>query len=238
MNRKNRKVIAVLIFIFVTSLLSAKESFVFKSDSSKMVMPRGKKEFILTGHARITSETLKITADEIRRFGNDLQFTICTGNVKAEDMDREIEITCEKLFFDTDKDIIRIETWSELYDKKNEVVTRSGYLLDQRQEKITYMSINVRIFRDTVVCRSEFARFDHNEGIFELTGNPVIYKDGNEMSAFRVIYNIDNDEIELIGNVSGTIQPEEEEETAEPGSEPDQAAPRDEGQENSSEGGG
>lgn len=225
MNRKNRKGIAVLIFIFVTSLLSAKESFVFKSDSSKMVMPRGKKEFILTGNAQITSETLKITADEIRRFGNDLQFTICTGNVKAVDLDREIEISCEKLFFDTDEDIIRIETWSELYDKKNEVITRSGYLLDQRQEKLTYLSINVRIFRESIVCRSEFARFDHNQEILELTGNPVIYKDGNEMSAFRVIYNIDNDEIELIGNVSGTIQPEEEEETAEPDSQPEQEAP-------------
>lgn len=224
MNQTGKKYIAALIFLFISVILSAKESFVFKSDSSKMIMPRGKKEFILTGNARLTSDTLEITADEIRRFGNDLQFTICTGNVKVVDFDREIEITCGKLFFDTEEDIIKIDSWSELYDLKNEVVTRSGYLVDQRKDKITHMSINVRIFRDTVVCRSEFARFDHNEEMVELTGNPVIYKDGNEMAAFRILYNIANDEIELIGNVSGSINPEEDE------GDSDQTAPPESGQ--------
>jgi lipopolysaccharide export system protein LptA len=209
--RIRRLLVPLLLLLFSISSLSAKETFEFKSDSSKMLKPRGKKEIILTGNARISSETLVIRADKIRRFGSDLQYTQCTGNVKAHDLDRDIEISSDHLFFDTDADTMTIESWSELYDKKNEVVTRSGYLYDQRKEKITFLSINVRIFRNEVVCRSEFAKFDHNTETLELTGNPVIYKDGNEMSAFRIFYDINTEEIELVGNVSGTIETDEDE---------------------------
>jgi lipopolysaccharide export system protein LptA len=207
----NKFVIAVLLLVVTAISLNAAERFQFKSDSSKMIKPRGKKEIILTGNASIESETLVITADKIRRFGSDLQYTECFGNVKAVDRDRDIEITSDHLFFDTDSDTMTIESWSELYDKGNDVVTKSGYLYDQRKDKITFLSINVRIFRDEVVCRSEFATFDHNTEMLELTGNPVIYKDGNEMTAFRIYYDINTEEVELIGNVSGTIETDDEE---------------------------
>ena len=207
---KRSKVFTVIfIFLISTAALFADESFEFHSDSSIIEMQQGKKQIILTGNASIISETLIITADEIRRFGTDFKYTLCIGNVTAIDTEREIKIDCEELFFDTEKDIIRIESFSELYDKKNEVVTRSGFLLDKRKEKITTLSINVRIFKDDLVCRSEFAVIDHESDIMILTGHPLIYQEGNELSASKIIYNIDTGEIEMQGNVSGTIEVEE-----------------------------
>ncbi|MBN1648917.1 MAG: hypothetical protein JW874_12860 [Spirochaetales bacterium] len=209
--KRSNRAFLICLFSLATGMMAyAGETFEFRGDSSRMIKPRGKKEIILTGNASISSDTLVIRAQKIRRFGNDLQYTVCTGNVRAHDLDRDIEINCENLFFDTDADTMTIESWSELYDRKNDVVTKSGYMFDNRKDKITFLSINVRIFRDEVVCRSEFATFDHNTEKIELTGNPVVYKEGNEMSAFRIFYDVNTEELELIGNVAGTIEADEE----------------------------
>ena len=213
MGQRIKLATAVLFLFFSISLVlgAEEESFSFKSDSSRIILPQGKKQIILTGNAMVESETLNIKADEIRRYGNDLQFTLCIGNVIAVDLDREIEIVCDELVFDTDNDTITINSYSEMRDKKNDVVSRSGYLFDKRKEKITLLSINVRIFKEDTICRAEFARMDHNTKMLELTGSPAIYMDGNELSSSKIVYNIENEEITFVGDVAGTVNADKDE---------------------------
>ena len=69
------------------------------------------------------------------------------------------------------------------------------------------------------MCRSEFARYNRNDDILELTGMPVVFWKNDEYRALRIIVDLDKDEITLEGKVSGSIFSEkkdtEEEETTE-----------------------
>ena len=79
-------------------------------------------------------------------------------------------------------------------------------------EAITIIQIGVRILKEDMASRSEFARFKREEEILELSGLPFVFWKGDEYRAARIIINLDTDEIRLEGEVRGTVTTEEDEE--------------------------
>jgi lipopolysaccharide export system protein LptA len=209
----------------------AAERFEFSGESTRIVFAEGRERTLLSGNARVTSESMDITAEEIEIYGQDFRYALCRGNVRAADEERGIRIESDRLFFDREEEILRAEGEAVLEDIENELVVRGGLLETRQQEELTIAQIQVRIFGDELTARGEYARYRREEQVLELSGLPVVFWQGDEYRASRIIVNTETEEITLEGDVSGSITPAEDEEPedeAAPNEEPGDGAPGDE----------
>ncbi len=211
-----RLVLVPVLFIVLSALgapgLFGAEDFTFSSDRMSTIIAKGRERTLLSGNARIVSDTTEITAEEIELFGDESRYALCYGNVTVIDDEKGIKLTCDELFYDREIDLSRIDGYSEMIDQKNEIVVKGGFLEHFGDDDITIVQIGVRILKEEMACRSEFARYKREEDLLELSGMPYVYWKGDEYRASRIIINLDTDEIRLEGEVTGTITTEDEEE--------------------------
>ncbi len=213
-----KRISAAVLFSMLVSLqpgFGEAKTFTFSSDRTTIVMAEGKEKTVLTGHAGITSDSFDITADRIELFGKDLRYARCSGNVTALDENQGILLRTENLFYDRDRKRLVIKSYAEMVDQKNEVVVKGGYFENFSEKETTIIEIGVRILKasdnGTLTARSEFALFNRKENTLELSGMPVVYKNDSVFKASRITIDLDTDEIQLFGKVTGTVQSEHEE---------------------------
>jgi lipopolysaccharide export system protein LptA len=211
---------ALAAFLLMLAPTVAAERFEFAGDSTRIVFAEGRERTLLSGNARITSDTMEIRADEIEIYGEDFRYALCTGNVRASDEERGIRIESAKLFFDREEEVLRAEGDAVLEDIENELVVRGGVLESRQQEELTIAQIQVRIFGDELTARGEYARYRRDDQVLELSGLPVVFWQGDEYRASRIIVNTETEEISLEGDVRGSITPA--------GDEPEEEQPGDE----------
>ena len=128
------------------------------------------------------------------------------------DASRGIELSSRELFYDRQQKIARIKGNAVMSDLKNEMVVKGGFIEDRDTEKLTVVQIGVRILKKDLVCRSEFARYWREKKILELSGMPWVSRKGDVYQAARITINLDTEEINLEGDVKGTIRSEKSEE--------------------------
>jgi lipopolysaccharide export system protein LptA len=182
------------------------EDFSFSGDTTTMSLAEGGQHALLTGHSRVESQDLRITADSIELFGKDFVYAQAHGNVHVVDARRGIDLTSEELFYDRDRKIARVRGNATLADLKNEMVVKGGFIEDRDKEQIDIIQIGVRIFHKDIVCRSEFARYQRDKKILELSGMPWVSKGQDVYQAARITINLDTEDISLEGSVQGTLQ--------------------------------
>ncbi|MFP4489912.1 MAG: LPS export ABC transporter periplasmic protein LptC [Spirochaetaceae bacterium] len=199
-----------------SSSSESSSSFTFSGDSTSIEMREGRRRTVLSGNARISSDDITITADTIELYGENFRLVRCSGDVETKDSERGLELSSQQLFYDREKDILRVEGYSEMVDFTNELVAKSGYLEYRGEENTTVFQIGVRILKATddtkMVSRSEFARYNREESELTLSGMPVVLWKDDTYRATRIIINMESDEIRLEGDVEGEITPEETEE--------------------------
>jgi lipopolysaccharide export system protein LptA len=197
--------IAVVALFAATAALLHAEKFNFSGDMTTMTLAEGGQHALLTGHGRVESQDLRITADSIELFGKDFIYAQCHGNVHVVDARRGLDLTSQDLFYDRDRKIARIRGNAMMADVKNEMVVKGGFIEDRDTEQITIVQIGVRIFKKDIVCRSEFARYQRDKKILELSGMPWVSKGGDVYQAARITINLDTEEISLEGSVQCTL---------------------------------
>ncbi|MFO7780517.1 MAG: LptA/OstA family protein [Spirochaetia bacterium] len=202
--------VCAALLLMLTSPVAA-ERFEFAGDSTRIVFAEGRERTLLSGNARVTSDTMEIRADEIEIYGEDFRYALCTGNVRAVDEERGIRIESAELFFDREEEVLRAEGDAVLEDIENELVVRGGVLESRQQEELTIAQIQVRIFGDELTARGEYARYRRDDQVLELSGLPVVFWQGDEYRASRIIVNTETEEISLEGDVRGSITPADEE---------------------------
>ncbi len=194
-----------LITLFVLPSLLPADTFNFASDTTTMTTAEGSQHALLSGHARVESADLRITADQIELFGKDFIYAQCHGNVHVVDTKRGIDLTSQDLFYDRDKKISRVTGNAVMADVKNEMTVRGGFIEDRDTQQITIIQIGVRIFKKDIVCRAEFARYLRDKKVLELSGMPWVSKGSDVYQASRITINLDTEEISLEGEVTGSI---------------------------------
>ena len=197
--------VAAVLFVGVAALLPA-ETFSFSGDSTTMSLAEGGQHALLTGHGRVESQDLRITADRIELFGKDFIYAQCRGNVRVVDARRGLDMTSQDLFYDRERKVARVRGNATMADVKNEMVVKGGFIEDRDTEQITLVQIGVRIFKKDIICRSEFARYQRDKKILELSGLPWVSKGGDIYQAARITINLDTEEITLEGSVQGTLE--------------------------------
>ncbi|MDR1100475.1 MAG: LptA/OstA family protein [Treponema sp.] len=188
------------------ALSAAADTFSFRSDKMTGSGVTGKKVTVLVGHAEVRSDNLILKAERIEIQGDDNQFIDCSGKVWGQEEEKDIFFETDRLRYDRTLKIVRLEGNSTLEDKKNEIVAKGRFIEYDDQAEITVFQISVRLFKDDMVCRSEYAVYRRNEKLLDLSGFPVVFKKDDEFRADRIRVDLDTDDVTMEGSVSGTIK--------------------------------
>ncbi len=202
----------LIIFLTLTLLSSLSgESIQFSADFMKYEAAEGSEYTILSGSAYVKTGSKEISADEIRLYGENYNILICEGLVEVTDSEEELKINSQTLYYDRESRITRINGRSVMEDYKNELIIKSGYLEYKQNEEILILQIGVRILKEDLTCRSEFAIYNKKSDSLLLTGLPVVYKNDDVFKASKIKVLLESDEIQMDGNVEGSLIIEEEE---------------------------
>jgi lipopolysaccharide export system protein LptA len=200
-----KQLFALFCFLLTANLASA-DVFTFKADRMSGTKAIGKETTILIGNAEVRSNSLLLKASRIEIQGENNQFIDCSGGVWGMEEEKNILFFTDRLRYDRKLKIARLEGNSTLEDRKNEVVAKGNFIEYDDQAEITVMQISVRLFKDDMVCRSEYAVYRRNEKLLDLSGFPVVYKKDDEFKADRIRVDLDTDDVTMEGAVSGTIK--------------------------------
>jgi lipopolysaccharide export system protein LptA len=222
-----------LLFVLLGCLaapLSA-EQYRFSGESLKSVMAEGKEKTVLQGSVLVQSEKKKIQADRVEILGKDFQYFICEGNVVVQDLEKDFTLSSELFHYDNDKRIIRINGPSVMEDRENELIIKCGFLENRENEELIILQQGVRILKEDLACRSEFAVYHRDTNLLELSGLPVVYRKDDVFRAARITVDLDTDEIRMTGEVQGSLLSRDPDESPEEGSESEDSENKDDSEE-------
>jgi lipopolysaccharide export system protein LptA len=197
--------IAVLC-LFFAALAANADTFSFKADKMSGSKSLGKEVTILAGNAEVRSDNLVLKAEKIEIQGDDNQFIYCTGGVSGVEEEKEIIFQTDQLRYDRSLKIVRLEGNAVLEDRKNELVAKGRFIEYDEDAEVTVFQISVRLFKDDMVCRSEYAVYRRDAKLLDLSGFPVVFKKDDEFRADRIRVDLDTDDVTMEGAVSGTIK--------------------------------
>ncbi|GHU78052.1 hypothetical protein FACS189462_1660 [Spirochaetia bacterium] len=201
-----RRLTPFLILFFCGAVITHADVFTFKADRMTGSRASGKEITILMGNAEVRSDNLLLRANRIELQGDDNQFIDCTGDVWGREEEKDILFLTDRLRYDRKLKIARLEGNSTLEDKKNEIVAKGRFIEYDDQAEVTVFQIGVRLFKEEMVCRSEYAVYRRTEKLLDLSGFPVVFKKDDEFRADRIRVDLDTDDVTMEGAVSGSIK--------------------------------
>jgi lipopolysaccharide export system protein LptA len=209
------KTVALVLFAAITILPTVADTFTFKADRMSGGRAAGKETTLLTGNAEVHSDSLILKANQIELQGDNNQFIDCSGDVWGMEEDKNILFLTDRLRYDRKLKIARLEGNSTLEDRENEIVAKGRFIEYDDQNEITVFQISVRLFKDDMVCRSEYAVYRRQAKLLDLTGFPVVFKKNDEFRADRIRVDLDTDDVTMEGSVSGSIKEKEKDKNPE-----------------------
>ena len=195
-----------LFLLLLNAIPLEADTFSFRADRMSGGKATGREITVLTGNAEVRSDKLLLQADRIEIQGSDNRFIDCSGNVRGIEEEKNILFQTDRLRYDRTLKIARLEGNSTLEDRKNELVARARFIEYDDQNEIAVIQISVRLFKDNLVCRAEYAVYRRTEKTLALSGFPVVYKKEDEFRADRIKVDLDTDDVVMEGDVKGTIK--------------------------------
>jgi lipopolysaccharide export system protein LptA len=200
------KLLPLALFLTFLAFPLKGDMFTFKADRMSGSKASGREITILTGNAEVRSDNLLLRADRIEIQGENNQFIDCMGNVWGRELEKDIFFETDRLRYDRTLKIARLEGNSTLEDRGNEIVAKGRFIEYDDQSEVAVFQISVRLFKDTMVCRAEYAVYRRTEKLLNLSGFPVVFKKDDEFRAERIRVDLDTDDVRMEGGVSGSIK--------------------------------
>lgn len=197
--------LAALVLLCGTVAAALADPISFSADSVQASLAKDKERTVLDGNASVQTGSISIRADRIELFGKDFTYMQCTGSVAVVDTDKKIRLESPSLYYDRDKKLLRSQGPSVLEDDKNKLVLKAEWIESDNESEVTLAEIAVRIVKDKLACRAEYALYRRKENYLELTGSPSASKEGDDYAASRIIVNTDTEDIQLQGEVKGSV---------------------------------
>jgi lipopolysaccharide export system protein LptA len=185
---------------------TAADTFTFRADRMSGGRASGREITILQGNAEVRSDTILLRAERIEIRGDDSQFIDCSGNVWGMEEEKDIIFRADRLRYDRTLKIARLEGSSILEDRRNEIVAKGRFIEYDDKAEITVFQISVRLFKNDMICRSEYAVYRRPEKLLDLSGYPVVFKKDDEFRADRIRVDLDTEDVTMEGSVSGSIK--------------------------------
>jgi lipopolysaccharide export system protein LptA len=182
------------------------DTFTFRADHMSGGKATGREITVLTGNAEVRSDKLLLHADRIEIQGSDNRFIDCRGNVRGHEEEKNIIFVTDRMRYDRTLKVARLEGNSSLEDRKNELVARGRFIEYDDEREVAVMQISVRLFKDNLVCRSEYAVYNRGDKTLALTGFPIVYKKEDEYRADKIRVDLDTDDVVMEGDVKGSLK--------------------------------
>lgn len=201
----------VLVFVFAAGIFTgaaavlAGETFTFKADRMSGGRASGKEIMVLTGNAEVRSDTIRLRAERIEIQGKDNEFIDCSGSVWGFEEKKNIVFQGDRLRYDRTLKITRLEGNATLEDRQNEVVAKGRFIEYNDKTEVAVFQVAVRLFKENIVCRSEYAVYRRGEKLLDLSGFPVVFKKRDEFRAARIRVDLDTEDVIMEGDVSGSL---------------------------------
>lgn len=190
-------------------ILAGAGTFSFRGDRMETVVGEGRERTLLTGNAEVVTGDNRIRAERIELYGSNFRNVRCRGDVEVVNEQKGIEMSCDELFYDRERRIIRVNGNVVMLDKKNEIVVKGGFLENREERDETIVQIGVRILKTDLVCRSEYARYLREDERLELAGMPRVNWKGDEYRALKITIDLATDTIRLEGDIRGRVTTDE-----------------------------
>jgi lipopolysaccharide export system protein LptA len=201
------KAIITTVFLFLILTASAwAEVFTFRADRMSGGRATGREIIILTGNAEVRSDNMLLRADRIEIHGENNRFIDCFGNVWGHHEGDDIFFRTDRLRYDRTLRIARLEGNSTMEDRGNELVARARFIEYDEINEVAVMQISVRIFKNDMVSRAEYAVYRRAEQMLWLSGFPVVFKRDDEYRADRIRVDLETDDVIMEGAVQGSIR--------------------------------
>ena len=171
-----KRCVFLVLFLSCIGGFTAAEQYRFSGDSLNSVMAEGREKTVLEGNVLVQSEKKKIQADRVEILGKDFQYFICEGSVVVQDLEKDFTLSSDLFHYDNDKRIIRINGPSVMEDRENELIIKCGFLENRENEELIILQQGVRILKEDLACRSEFAVYHRDTNLLVLSGLPVVYR--------------------------------------------------------------
>jgi lipopolysaccharide export system protein LptA len=197
--------IALALLVFTAVYVNA-DVFTFRADRMSGTKALGRETTILVGNAEVRSDSMVLRANRIEIQGDDNQFIDCSEGVWGIEEEKDIIFETDRLRYDRKRKIARLEGNSTLEDRRNEIVAKGNFIEYDDQTEVTVFQVSVRLFKDDMVCRSEYAVYRRTEKLLDLSGFPVVFKKDDEFKADRIRVDLDTDDVTMEGAVTGTIK--------------------------------
>lgn len=185
------------------SLLAKTWSFTAESVTS--VQRDDESRTMLEGRARVESDTMEIQAESLELLGPDYDIIRGSGQVVLVETKKGITIESARFDYDRKKELIRFRGRVSLVDEEEGILIWAEALDFFEKEDYVVMTAAVRLIKEKTIARGEFAAFRRDEKILELSGRPVVWREGDEYRANRITVNLETDEIVLEGAVEGMV---------------------------------
>lgn len=217
---KIKKELFISGFLFLSLSLFA-EKISFSANSMTGQAGNSNSTTRLTGSAFIVTETMEITSDYIELSGDDYRFIKAEGNVSGKNTQTNMEFTCNQLEYDRTTKVASLKGNVKLVDVDNNV-RADAQMIDYNQDtNIAILQIKINLTQKDNVCTGEYAVYQKNEQLLELSGNAQIKQKEDTFRAQHITLNMDTQEITLDGNVKGSVKDTKEKKTEDKESEKD-----------------
>ncbi len=208
--------VVALSFFMYTHTHAERKVFTFSANSTSANLAEGKEFTKLSGNAEVTADDVRIRADEIELYGDDFQFAEVSGRFEAYDIKNDFVLEGNSLFYDRQEKLLRAEGNIIMKDNKNDLIIRASFLESKEDGKFMVVQLGVRMTKkDELSARSEFVTYYRETDEIEMSGFPYALWKDDEYSANRITINLETDEVQLSGKVTGSISTKAEDEETE-----------------------
>ncbi|MCL2609924.1 MAG: hypothetical protein FWD94_08490 [Treponema sp.] len=180
--------------------------FTIKGARSTTSSAIGREVTVLSGNAEVRSDSMMLRADRIELHGNNNQFVECIGNVWGMEVEKNIVFRADRIRYDRNRKVARLEGNATIEDRENEVVAMAGFIEYDEANEIAVLQIAVRLFQDDLVSRAENATYRREEQLLDLSGFPVVFRGDDEFRADRIRVDLRTNDVVMEGSISGTIR--------------------------------
>ncbi len=159
----------------------------------------------LSGNAFVKTDSIELRANEIEMNGEDYRYIVASGNVSGTYSEAGFTFECDSIRYDREEEIAILEGSVTMVDTENDVTLKAEFVEYNQNTEVALIQIDVEILQDESVCTAAFALYRKNMQILELSGSPKITQGEDIFQAHEIIFNLDSEEITLIGQVQGTV---------------------------------
>ena len=184
---------------------SQEESIEFSAKRMTGSMKEGEDYTKLSGAARIQTEDMEIEADIMELYGRDFRFIKAEGSVRGVQRKEGLTFTCTTMEYDRQEKIAVFSGTVVLDDQENDVVAKAQRIEYREQESLALMQVEAELTQEDSVCTCAIALYRKDEKLLEMTGNPQVVRGKDTFRAQEILFNLDTEEITMIGRVQGSV---------------------------------